>query len=510
MISRTWIFLLVLISLTSVQCTRSTEASKDLDALYIAIGAPPQTLDPRSATDATGMRLGHLLFSSLVRLGPNLEIVGEAAKSWEYLKADTTYRFYLQKDLKFSNGRTLTKEDYLFSLSEYQKPGSPFHAAGKIIQEVSYAEIEGEPVLNIKLAEFSATFLTDLTPMKILPQEEIQSGQMDFRKTLIGSGPYELVEWTDQQLTLKKRSTPYVTPRMDRLLFKIVRDDTTRMQRLLRGEIDVVQAEMPLDKVQTFKNQPEVFNVYEYPGLSMTYLLVNLKDPVLSQHSVRQALAHALETEEIIKYKFNELAEPATSILSPQNPYHHSGLTPYRHDLERAKQLLSEANLPEGASVTLKTSNAPAVVDHARILASQIEKLGLNPKLQSFEWGTFYSDISKGNFQVALMKWVGATDPDIYRIAFHSKELPPGRNRGSYVHPHLDRLLDEGVLLEDVTARKLHYQKVQEIVHQDLPMIPLWYEKQVAIARTSVTGFVPSPSGDFSGFMMSSKTQSKE
>ena len=111
---------------------------------------------------------------------------------------------------------------------------------------------------------------------------------------------------------------------------------------------------------------------------------------------------------------------------------------------------------------------------------------------------------------MALMKWVGATDPDIYRIAFHSQELPPGRNRGSYVNPKLDRLLEEGVLLENVDARKLHYQKIQEVVHRDLPMIPLWYEKQVAIVRNRVSTFKPSASGDFTGFMMAEKTQAKE
>lgn len=501
--------LAVVISLTSVQCTRTTEAERDSSGLYVALGAPPQTLDPRSATDATGMRLSHLLFSALVRLGPDLEITGEAAEKWEYLKKEKTYRFYLREGLSFSNGRPVQKEDLLFTLQEYTKPGSPFYSASKIIKDFRYQDLDGQAVLDLELEEYSATFLTDLTPMKILPREEVSSGQVDFRRNLIGSGPYELLEWTDQQLVLKRRPTPYVEPAMERLIFKIVRDDTTRTQRLLRGEIDLVQAELPLDKIQVFKEQPENFQVYEYPGLSMTYLLVNLQNESLADENIRKALAHSLNTEEIIQYKFNGLAEPATSILSPGNPYQHSGLAPYDHSTEKAQNFLQKSDAA-GVALTLKTSNAPAVVDHARVLASQLEGSGFQVRLQSFEWATFYSDVSKGNFQLALMKWVGATDPDIYRIAFHSKELPPGRNRGSYQNPKLDQLLDEGVLLENTEARKLHYQKIQEVIHRDLPIIPLWYEKQVAVARTRVHDFTPSANGDFSGFMMARKSQSKE
>src|SRR5690606_20162840 len=108
------------------------------------------------------------------------------------------------KGLTFSNGREATEEDYLFSLEEYRKPSSPFHAATKIIKGVQIHEMEGRKVLDLQLHEYSATLLTDLTPMKILPKTEMESGAVDFRINLIGSGPYSLVEWTDQQLVLKK------------------------------------------------------------------------------------------------------------------------------------------------------------------------------------------------------------------------------------------------------------------------------------------------------------------
>ena len=155
-----------------------------------------------------------------------------------------------------------------------------------------------------------------------------------------------------------------------------------------------------------------------------------------------------------------------------------------------------------GKYFSLKTSSARTAVDHGKVLALQLKAAGLKLKVESFEWGTFYGDLNAGRFQLALLKWVGAIDPDIYRLAFHSKEHPPkGRNRGFYTNVTLDQLLNQGISMMDKEKRRLIYNHAQEIIREDLVFIPLWHEEQITVARKNILNYDLSDSGDFTYLM---------
>src|SRR5690606_31549203 len=203
--------------------------------------------------------------------------------------------------------------------------------------------------------------------------------------------------------------------------------------KTLKGSVDIAQVEIAPSKVIEFEKRPDDFQVFKYPGLSMSYILVNLKDPTLQDLKLRRALSETINRSEIVKYKLEGLGQPATSVLTPSNPYFHSQLKSLKFDLSSSQKAISELGL-RNKSLTLKTSNAQSAIDNGRVLAHQLSKSGLKIKLQSYEWGTFYNDIRGGNFQLATMRWTGTLDPDIYRLAFHSKEAPPGRNRGRYLN----------------------------------------------------------------------------
>jgi peptide/nickel transport system substrate-binding protein len=142
-----------------------------------------------------------------------------------------------------------------------------------------------------------------------------------------------------------------------------------------------------------------------------------------------------------------------------------------------------------------------------KVLANQIEKTGLKVKLQSYESSTFFKDLNGGNFQLATVRWVGVQDPDIYRQAFHSKELPPGRNRGAYSNADLDKLLERGNSIANETERMELYLKVQTKVLSELPIIPLWYPTQTAVVNRRVSGYEPPVNGDFTAFISVTKDQ---
>lgn len=488
---------LLSISLGSVLgCTK--KSVDDPSTLYVGLSAAPATLDPRNAMDAGGMRLTNLLFSSIVRLGPDLEIIGEAASKWTYAKL--VYSFTLRPGLKFDDGSPegipVTKEDFEFSLDAFRKSGR-FASSLEAIDSYTVTYGPDGGLLTLKLKAFSATLLTDLTPVKLMPAKIVSEKGDAFRDKPIGTGPFSYVSSDANEIRLRANPfNTYASPKLKTVVFKIVREDSTRFLKLMKGELDLVQQELPPAKVTEIEKKGG-FQVFKYPGLSMTYMLVNLKDSVFQKKESRQALSSAINRDEIIRFKLENLAQAATSILSPINPYHDVSLSRPTFDLEKAKKLI-ESNGLKDKEVILKTSNATQAVENGKVLANQLESAGLKVKLQSFEWATFYKDMDQGNFQLATMKWVGTTDPDIYKTAFHSAEVPPkGRNRGSYSNPQLDKLVEVGRGIEDVRKRIDHYKKVQRIIYDDLPLIPLWYDFEVAVASSRVKDYVPSKNGDY-------------
>ena len=168
--------------------------------------------------------------------------------------------------------------------------------------------------------------------------------------------------------------------------------------------------------------------------------------------------------------------------------------------LPTAKELVAGLSASE-KKLSFKVSNNQQVVDIAKVIANQLGKAGFEVDIQSYEWGTFYEDIKKGKYELSMMRWAGAIDPDIYRMAFHSSEHPPGRNRSFYTNKKIDKLLDEGVTELDFNKRKNIYDQVQTMIHNELPIIPLWHNKKVTVMSSKVDGYKPRANGDFNSFV---------
>jgi len=461
------------------------------ESVVMAIAAPPTTLDPRRATDAYSSRLTGLMFSSLVRLGPGLQLIGDAAESWSLKPVGKgwQYEFKLRSGLRYPDGSDLSADDIRSSFSEYLSPDHPSHRQYSSIQDVEVIEKTSSRFVRLRLKNFDATLLANLQSLRFFKNHN---------SSLIGTGPFALESQNNNEVVLRaNRFHPYAKPKVERVVFKVIRDDNIRFLHTYKGEIDIVQSDLPASKIRFLRQKGHV-HVYEYPGLSMSYILLNLTDPVLKNLEVRRALAHAIDRPAIIRYKLEDFAKLATSVLSPGNPFHNLRLQPIPHSAEKARTLL-KPHLPLREPLILKTSNSESAVENGRILVRQLQQVGLDVRLQSFEWGTFYGDLQRGRFQMATLRWVGSFDPDIYRLAFHSQETPEnsGRNRGFYRNPDVDQMLDSGRREVSSDKRKEIYNRVQETVFADLPIIPLWYDTEVAVVHRRVHGYVPPDNGDF-------------
>lgn len=490
--------------------SRKQSGSKDnkKQHVIVALGSEPRTLDPRRATDANGMRIVDLLFQSLVRIGPRLEILPSAAQSWNY--RNKVYTFFIDKHLKFSNGREISEDDLLFSFEEYRSEKSPFSSSFKIIESVNVELRKERFVLKIKLKTESAKFLSsDLPVLRILPKKEVLSAGPDFQKNPFGTGPFKLKTRDSSQLILSARSDRIPSPMIDEVTFKIIRDDFTRFQKMLNEEIDVAQSEISFQKINRFSDRKDHFRVFQRPGLSMTYLLINFKDECLKIKDMRRVLALSLDRLEIIQHKLKGFARVATTILGSNNFFFNKDIKNPSYDLDGSVEIFNRLPLScRQKTFLFKTSSARSAMDHGKVLALQLKKAGLKIQMESFEWGTFYGDLNAGRFQLALLKWVGAVDPDIYRLAFHSNEHPPkGRNRGFYHNEILDQLLDQGMIVMDREKRRIIYNQIQKIIHEDLVFIPLWHEDQITVVRRNILNYYLSDNGDFRYLMKMVKTE---
>lgn len=482
-----------LITLLILACACSRSENNDPQTLVIGLSNGPTTLDPRIATDANSQRLSDLIFSALVRNGPDLKPVAQLASSWKIEKNKIT--FSLRSDIQFHHGRPVTAEDVVYSVNQARKPSSPFASAFAAVQGV---ETRGLDKVVFTLTRDDAPLMTNLNDVKILPRDLIEKDPAGWAAKPVGSGPYQFVSLDTNQIILKKAATPsHDSGRLEKMVFKFVRDDNTRYLKILKGDLDILSNELPEDKIIELKKSDKVAVVIS-PGLNMNYLLLNLKTEALKNLKFRQALFSSLDRDQIVNFKLEGLATVASSILAPSNPFAFEGKALPPLPLDKAKALVKELGLA-GNEFSLKTSEQ--AVANGQVLASQMEQLGIKIKLQSFEWATYYGDVKSGNYQMALMRWVGIVDPDVYRDTLASTQFPPGRNRGYYSNKEFDGLVEAARKQNDFSSRRNLYLKAQQIIINELPILPLWYNSNISVVSKRVKNFTPIITGSFYPFL---------
>lgn len=479
------------------------------DELRVAIEDRAKTLDPRFASDVFGQRISrHLIFDSLVQHGDDLEIQPQLAAAWQQ-PDDHTYIFELRPDVRFHDATPLTTDDVVFTYRQLMDPGmaSPFGAV--LRQKIRRVEALDERRIRFELVAPTASFLTSIiTP--ILPRHLVESGE--FPQRLVGSGPFRLVEQQSHEILLQANEAYFLgPPHVAKLRLRVIEDNNTRFLELRKGNIDLMINALPEELVDLVSLPPlnDDYRIVEEAGLSYNYLAFNFNHPQLAQHAVRQAIAHALDIEQIVEHRLGGHAQRARGLLSPQNPFHAADLPLIPHDPSLARRLLDEAGFadPDGDGpqprlrFDLLVSNNPQAVSNARIVQAQLRRVGIELSIRSFEWGTFYGDIQAGDFQLTLMRWVGVSDPDFYYDLFHSSQTPPqGRNRGSYRNARMDDLVSRArACLEPVERRHL-YHEIQHLAARDLPYVSLWHPNNHTILHRRVEGYNMHPKAGFYPF----------
>lgn len=460
------------------------------NSLRFAIETAPTNLDPRFATDATSTRINRLLYQRLVDFNDAAEPI-PALATWQLLNPQQ-YRFTLPTTARFADSSPLTSQDVKATYDSILDPktASPHRTSLEVIQVIN--------IINDQTVDFVLNYPDPLFPgylvIGILPARLLTQGH-SFSDQPVGSGAFRFAGRTEGQLQLIRQADQQVFE------FLYVADPTVRVLKLLKGEVDLLQNDLPPELVSYLERQPGI-QVQHQVGTNFTYLGLNLNDPDTRQHTVRLAIAHALDRAAIIHYVLGNNASMANALLTPQHWAGNPNLKGYSYDPERARALLKQAGFDAAhpLKLTYKTSSNPFRIRLATIIQAQLKQVGIEVNLLSYDWGTFYSDIKAGRFQLFSLSWVGIKSPDVFKYAFHSQSFPPqGANRGRYSDPLLDQWLDTAAKTQDRHQQALLYQQIQQRLLEQLPYIPLWYEGHVFIARDSITGYDMGRDGHYDG-----------
>ncbi len=479
------------------------------DTLVLLIESPPETLDRRLAVSLFAENIaGNLIEPGLLRIQNDGRPVPDLAESFTQIDP-LTYEAVLRPGLHFHDGTPLTAEDVVATYDTLRDPRfhSPLASRFRELAQVSALD---DRRVRFSLKQPLAAFPVDLV-MGIVPARGAAAiDQSEFGRHPVGAGPFRFAEWPDEEHLLLEANPSYYAgpPAVGHLLIKTVRDENTRVLELMHGKADICLNAISPPLLEILARSPNL-EIVSTPGANAAYLMFQLTDPKLRDPRVRRAIGEAIDRETIARYKFGGHATVATTLLPPGNWARDEDLPRLPYDPIAAAALLDAAGLKPDVhgirlSLDYKTSTDRFRRSIGLVLVDQLAKVGIDVNLTSLEFGTFFSDIRKGNFELATLKWVPIIDPDLYTLTFASSSIPTpensynGANRGHYVNPEVDALLAQARGADSEAARRESYLAVQPILARDLPYVVLWYEDCTAVMRKGLTGFSLSPFGFFS------------
>lgn len=497
------ICLIVLIS----QGCRRTE-----DRFVLALEARPETLDPLRSTDASSERLRQLIFNTLVRKNERFEYVGELAEAIEPAADGLSITFKLREGVKFHDGRPLTAADAKYTLdallgSDSRKAAPFFEGAGPDRQpRIAAIEAPDARTLIVRLRKPWPELLANLVPIGIIPQ-----GSAEQQKTRpLGSGPFRFERYDESQQVVDLAANDDYwegAPKIKLLRVRVILDANTLQAELRAGRISMaINTSLSPDAYRALAQDPNL-QVVQSPGANIQYLGFNVQADLVKDARVRQAIAYAINREDIVRNLLLGQARVAHSIL-PESSWAYAPGVVYTFDPARAKRLLDEAGLrdPDGDGpqrrnedrpITLKISSSNVVARAvAGVIQNELKLVGLRLEIETLEDNVLRDAQRNGQYQMTIGRWVGGNqDPIFLRDLFATNGA---FNRSRYSNPELDRLLQEATSTSDRERARTLYAQAQEIISRDVPMLPLWYPDNMIVARRNVGNIKIDPSGDWS------------
>ncbi len=465
--------------------------------VFRRLWADPPTLDPHLTSDTTSAGLVVEIFSGLVALNTDLQLVPDIAESWEINEDGTVYTFHIRDDAKFHDGKRVIADDFKWSMQRAAHPDTASPVADTYLNDIVGVEavLEGETedisgitviddsTLQIEIDAPKAYFLAKLTypTAYVLDSENVVSGGRTWTDTPNGTGPFRLKEYRIGERIILERNEHYYRERanVDSIAMNLAGGQSMAMYE--NDEIDITGVGLfDLDRVLDPSEPLHEELVVAPPDFSISYVGFNASMPPFDDPKFRQALNHAVDKHLISNEVLSGLVEPAYGILPPGFPGFNPDLTGLEYDPDVARQLLEESEYADPETrprivVTVPGTGGTIGLDLEVVIEMWKQELGVEVEIQQVEWATYLQDLNQHKFQAyAGLGWeADYPDPqDFLDILFHTES---SLNHGMYSNLEADAILEEARTETDVERRVELYQQAEELIVQDGAWLPLWY-----------------------------------
>ncbi len=481
-------------------------------------GAEPQDIDPHAVTGVSEGKIINALFEGLVAEDPSgIGIAPGVAERWTISDDGLVYTFHLRADAQWSNGLPLTASDFVHSYQRMLTPSLASEYAYKLYPltgaeaynkgaSTDFSQVGvkalGDHTLKLTLKNRTPYLLQDLKHYAWFPVPVDVIGKFGglARKgsawtrpgNFVGNGPFILKEWLPNQRLVVTRSPTYwdhATVKLDEIDFMPVEDGDTEERMFRSGQLDKTES-LPLEKIAVYKrNYPMMYR--EDPFYGVYFYRINVTKPPFNDVRVRRALAMCIDREAIVSDILHGGQKPAWNFTPPTPEFESSARIPY--DVAEAQHLLAEAGYPEGKNFPHVELLYNTSASH-RIIAEAIQQmwktsLGIDITLLNQEWKVYLDSQNTGNYQLARAGWIGDyPDPNTFLDLWTTGG---GNNQTGWSNATYDDLLRSAASATNDTERATDYQQMEQIVADELPVIPIYFYTHVYALNPKVKGWVP-------------------
>ncbi|WP_027415818.1 ABC transporter substrate-binding protein [Aneurinibacillus terranovensis] len=490
--------------------------------LIYARGSDSVSLDPQNVTDGESLKVTKNIFDTLVDYKKeNTEIVPALATEWKSSPDGKVWTFTLRDGVKFQDGTDFNANAVVFNFERMMDKKNTYHTGGNfdyfpsmfggfkgekgaVIKEVKALDPKHvQFTLNVPLAPFLADIA--MPCFAIGSPKAIQEEKDKFGQHPVGTGPFKFVSWTANDSIILEKNKDYWlagAPKLDKLIFKVIPDNTARLTALQSGEIDVMDGLNPSD-VQNVQNNKKLQVLYR-PSNNIGYLSFNETKKPFDNPKVRKALSMAINKKALVEAFYGGLGEVAKNPMPPSLLGYNNDVKDYDYNPDAAKKLLAEAGFPNGFSIDFwampkARPYMPQPQKIAEAIQADFAKIGVKTNIVNMEWATYLKKLENAEHTMALFGWQGDNgDPDNFLYVLLDKDNakpPAAQNVSMYKNDKLHDLLIKAQTTPDNKVREDLYKQAQVIIHDDAPLVPLVHSKEALAASANVKNFVPHMTG---------------
>lgn len=477
----------------STGTVETADGRKIKDTVIVAVNRDPQSLDPAGSLIGVDSRIRYCLYDTLLAFNEDMTVKPWLAESYEYVN-DTTIRFKLREGVKFHNGDTMTAEDVMFSLERAQQ--SSYSGGNLDVINFEKSSIIDENTIELVCDSVFAPLLSSIADpyyAGITQKAWVEEHGPDISECPMGTGPFMFKDrYAGDRIELVRFDDYWgEKAQFTNLIWRIIVENSTRAIEAETGGVDIAQT-LGASDVLRIEEEDSVNLEYIYmPSVGSIYL--NCAKAPFDNKLVRQAIAYGMDMEAVNEAVWRGVQPVGKSVIAETVVGFYDGLTPYTRDIEKSKELLAEAGYANGFDCTLDVSDDTSLVTMAEMMKNQLAEVGINVTINVLDATTTNARRESGDYDMSYGTWGSSNgDPDsaIYPCMHSSRYESAGT---WFKNDEVDKYLDLERTTIDEAKRVEYLQKVQELLHDELPWIYVTQLVFVDAVGKNVEGYDPLP-----------------